>query len=117
VGGLRVIGHPKIVIAALAGRFDHLFERIAAIRLIGVGVENAADVRKLHQLGNATLLGERDLAAALSQFRFDVLQAEHLVDASLRLRRDDLATSPQAALVETKPLALGQPAKLLQMRV
>jgi hypothetical protein len=38
-------------------------------------VENSAQVLQFHQPGNEMLARERDLVAALAQFRLDVLQA------------------------------------------
>jgi hypothetical protein len=51
----------------------------------------------------------------LPQFRFDVLQAERLIDPGFRLSGDDLVAALQAAITNRETLARGQRAKLLQM--
>src|SRR4029453_13446611 len=116
-GGLRVVGDAEIFIAALACRFRLLLERIASIRLVRVGVENSAQVLKFDQPGNEMLARKRDLAAALAQFRLDVLQTQRFINASFRLRGDALVAAAQASVSEAEALTLGKRAKLLQMGV
>jgi hypothetical protein len=60
---------------------------------------------------------ERDLAAALAQFRLDVLQTQRFINASFRLRGDALVAAAQASVSEAEALTLGKRAKLLQMGV
>ena len=79
----RVVGDRHVGVAALAARLGHLLERVAAVGEGRVGVQVAADVLEVDQLGQLAFARRLQLAAPLAQLGLDVGVAEALVDLLL----------------------------------
>lgn len=83
-----VVGDRVIGVAALGGRGDHLLQRGEPVGEVGVGVQIAADVLLLDQVGQLAAQPGLDLAAVLAQGGCDPRQAEAGVDVLLGLGDD-----------------------------
>ena len=71
VGGLRVVGHPEILEAALARRLRHPRQRLSAVGGIGMTVQDAVQVVVGDQLLQFPLRRPLDFAASFARFRLD----------------------------------------------
>ena len=89
-----MIGDPEICIAALARCLGHGFERCRAVGLVGMGMQDPAQILIRYELRQR--IGERqlDLVASLAQFRRDERQSQPLVDRLLARRGDQLPALP-----------------------
>src|SRR5262245_60190767 len=82
---LRMVGNAEILIAALPHCLRHLGEAVDAVRELGVGVQDAADVAVAHQARQTTGESELDFVVALAQFRLYERQPERRVNVRLAL--------------------------------
>ena len=74
MGRLGMIGNAEISVAALTRGLGHLFQRIHAIREIGVQVKDAAQVFHGDKLRQCPRACERDLIGAFAQLRRNKLE-------------------------------------------
>ena len=81
-------------------RLGHLLQRVGAVAVGRVAVEDAVDVVDLDQVRQRVVLGGLDLAGVLAHLRRDVIQAERLEEVGLVLARDALVRAGQFVLVE-----------------
>ncbi len=88
---LRVVGHGDVLQPSLLGRLGHLLDRGHAVGPGAVGVQVAADVAQLDQLGELAGRGPLELAAGLAQLGREPGQVQRRVDFLLRLRRRSVA--------------------------
>src|SRR4051795_4249450 len=98
-----MIGHPEITEAAGTGGLSHDFERVHAVRSVGVCVQDPADICISNELGQFASPSELNLAAALPQLRLDKGKTERLVDVLLGSACDHFLPGMQAAAVEHQP--------------
>jgi hypothetical protein len=86
-----MVAHAEVLVAPRACGFSHLIQRVAAIGLDRMRMQNAPDVFLRYKPRQLPCARQGNLSAPFAQFRFNVLQPERLVDFALRLRCNDLA--------------------------
>src|SRR5215203_4739667 len=95
-----MIRDAKILIAALPGRFRHCFERIHAIRQVGMRVQDSTEVLVSDQLRQGMRAGSYNLVLSLPELGFDEWQPECRINFLFGFARYSLASATQAALVQ-----------------
>jgi hypothetical protein len=93
--GLRVVGDAHVAPPARARRLGHLEHARRAVRVGGVAVDGAAQVRGLHQLGDAPRGRVVHLARALAQLGHHVRQAGEPVHVGFVAHGDQAPSGPR----------------------
>src|SRR6185436_6268539 len=80
-----------------------LFDRTGSIRVVGMAVQEAADILTLNQVGKLLPLGGRDLTLAFPQLGRDEAQSQRLIEGVLVWGCHELAPPPQSRPVQAEP--------------
>ena len=90
-----MIGDADVAVALLPAGEGQLLHRVGAVAVVGVAVQEPGEVGALEQARQRASCRQRDLVAALAQFRRHELQAERAVQRRLIGRRHELAAAPE----------------------
>ena len=85
-----MVSDRHVLVATIAGRLGHLFNRVAAVGFDGVHVDVALQVSLGDQHGQRVVFGGVDLAEVLTQLGGNVIQFELCVNLFFSLARDRL---------------------------
>src|SRR5262249_30174237 len=111
---LAVIGDRRVFVARVGDSREHLFERGPTVGLIGVELDQAAQIVLFDQSRELATLGSLDLASSLPQLRLDVGERQLPVDRRLVRGVNSLFSlgPEEAVLVQLQSHSLGSSTQL-----
>ena len=109
----RMVGDSDVLVAKLAGRFRHLFNRVLAVAGRAVHLQVALHVLQGNQLRQLMVFGGRNFAGILSQLGRDEIQLQFRINLFFGPPSDALFTLEgcERVFVERKPHVVGAAAQ------